>query len=87
MTDAWGGHQASVYVAINNIGEIQEALSLATDACERTIGAIQEAVGQSHVESATNATAFIAGVLEKVRECYGMSESASAELTRYMGGF
>jgi hypothetical protein len=87
MSDAWGGHQAAVFAAINNIGELQEALSLATDAAERTIGAIVEATGQSHVESANTAVRYTAAIRERIQECYGMSESAKAELERYVGGF
>jgi hypothetical protein len=87
VTGAWGGHQAAVYVAINNVGELQEALSMATDACERAIGAVLEGTGESHVESAQNAVSYLAGVKERVQECFGMSETAKAELQRYMGGF
>lgn len=87
MSDAWGGHQAAAFVAINTIGELQEALSITTDACERTIGAIQEAIGQSQVQSALNAIRFIAGIRERMNEDYAMAEQAKAELERYVNGF
>jgi hypothetical protein len=87
MTDAWGGHRAAAFVAIEAVGQLQEALSLAADAADRAIGAIQEAVGQTHVESALNAQAFIAEINDRVQECYGISQGAQSELERYASGF
>lgn len=87
MTDAWGGHQAAVFAAINAVGELEEGLSLVSDAADRAIGAVQEATGQSQVESALNAIRFIGGIRERMQENYAMAERAKAELERYMAGF
>lgn len=87
MSDAWGGHQAAVAVAIDNVGEIQDRLAAIKDLCDRAYGAIAEAVGQSQVESAANARDFIAGIQERCNESYGMANQAAAELRRYAGGF
>lgn len=87
MSDAWGGHRAAAYDAIDAVGEVQDAMAQATDACDRAMGAIMEAVGQSQVESATNALQFVGGIKDRVEECFGMSQQAVADLDRYAGGF
>lgn len=87
MSDAWGGHQAAVYVAINNVGELQESLSAAIDAAERAIGATVEATGQSQMESAANALGALNGIKDRIQEIFGMSNMALEELRRYLNGF
>lgn len=87
MSDARGGHQAAVFVAIDVIGQMQEHLAVLTDLRERAQGAIAEAIGDSPMPSAQNAASFIAGVGERVNESYGMTQQAVAELQRYANGF
>jgi hypothetical protein len=87
MSDAWGGHQAAVFVAIERVGEMQEHLAILADLCDSTLGAIAEATEQARVESAANARDFAAGVQERITEAYGMTQQAVAELQRYAGGF
>jgi len=87
MSDAWGGHSYAVLAAIDRIGELQEGLALCTDRCELALGMTQNAIGDTQMESGTNAQAFLAGIQERINEAYGMAQQAVAELERYRGGF
>ena len=87
MSDAWGGHRAAAFAAVSAIGDLQEALSLATDATERAMGAVAEAVGNSLVDAAAQAQGTLAGVTDRIQEIYGMTNAAKDDLERYIAGF
>jgi hypothetical protein len=66
---------------------VQERIAAVTDAAEEALGMIAFAAGHNPVESAQNAMGAIAHTLELMRETFGFTETAIAELDRYGGGF
>ena len=87
MSGGWEAHAGAVAAAIERVGELQEALAMATDRAESAIGMTLESTGSTEVDSARNALDFLSGAKERVEEAYRMSQQATAELQRYRGGF
>lgn len=87
MGDYRGEHFGATQAAIEAVAIMQEHIAMATERGGEALAAIQAAVGDSQIESANNATQFIAGTLERLSECYGVTVQAVSELQRYAGGF
>jgi len=82
------GHQESVEVAKQAIGECQEMCAALTDRLESAMGAVIMAVGQNpNIESSQNAMNFVGKAKDDVDSIFNILNSAIAELDRYGGGF
>jgi hypothetical protein len=87
MGDYRGEHFGAVHAAIDAVAVLQERLAMATEQSDVALGAILACTGSTQVESGTNALNFIAGIKDRIDECFGVAEQAIAELHRYAGGF
>jgi hypothetical protein len=87
MGDFRGQHWEATHAAIDAVGVLQERLAMATEQSEVALGAVLACTGSTQVESGQNALNFLAGIKDRIEECFGVAEQAVAELQRYAGGF
>lgn len=81
------GHFEAVGFAGLKVEEMQAALASVLPIAEEALGTIANAIGESDRESATNAHAFTAEIIDRVTELVGQCENVKAELQRYQSGF
>lgn len=87
MTQRDHHFQAVGFVGLE-VDELEGLLARCKMLQEELLGLTINAVGEDPVlESAQNATAYVAGLGDRITECIGLCESAKAELLRYGNGF
>jgi hypothetical protein len=87
VSDFRADHQGAVFNAVNEMGELQERLAMATEQCNVALGAIAACVGATDVASGQNALAYIAGCKDRIEELFGVVQQAVEEMSRYGRGF